>query len=111
MNPQSPKDNLQLDEEEERCKDKDEPLVVVLKFLVIVSEGIDAGRTVSRVQNPYMSRGIRASPQNFGIVPFRSPAAFQCEATTSGIIGYTTSVITAVRMSTRAIAGRISFMH
>jgi hypothetical protein len=58
-----------------------------------------------------MSRGMRASPQNFGIVPLSSPAAFQCDATTSGITGYATRVITIVRMSIRAIAGRISFMH
>jgi hypothetical protein len=55
--------------------------------------------------------GMRISPQNFGNVPFRSPAAFQWDATTSGITGYTARVITAVRMSTRAIATRISFMH
>jgi len=44
VNPQSPEDDLQLDEEEERRKDKDETLVVVPEFLVIFPVGIDAGK-------------------------------------------------------------------
>jgi hypothetical protein len=57
-----------------------------------------------------MSRGMRMSPQNFGNVPSMSPAAFQCEATASGITGYATIVIPAMIMSTSAIAARTSFI-
>ena len=42
--PQSPEDDLHLDAEEERRKDQDESLVSILEFLVIVVEGIDAGK-------------------------------------------------------------------
>src|SRR5208337_3092980 len=65
MNSQSPEEDLQLNDEEECCEDKDEAIVIVLEFPVIVPERIDARKDHEHGRKTVHEDGNEDEPPEF----------------------------------------------